>query len=428
MPVPPFLRPGSRPIRAGTAYLIFEGSWTLLHTVAFTLLLVYQVQTAHLSPLQLVLVGTVMEATCFLAEVPTGVVADLHSRRLSMLIGAVVVGIGIAVQGLFGSFVPILVGNVVWSIGWTFISGADEAWIVDEVGADAVQPVLTRAEQLDRGMTVVGTLIGGALGLLDLHLPMIVAGCGYLLLALIMAPLLPETGFHPAPAAERETFAHLRGLLVTGLTAARRRGVVRSFLIIALLAGISSEVFDRLWTARILHSFALPDVDGINQSALWFTGFALVGSLIALAANLAANRFAARRINALHPAGLMAFLVILQAAGMAGFALAGSLSFALGAMWIRNAARSIAAPIRSAWLARNVESSARATTISLTSQADAIGQVIGGPPLGLVATRTSIPFAMIISTLLLTPAAVVYARLRPDPGQSCQTDGSWPMS
>jgi hypothetical protein len=406
---------GRRPVRPATAYLWFQGCGSLLNALAFTLLLVYQVQTAHLSPFELVLTGTVMEATCFLAEVPTGLVADLYSRRLSVLIGAAVIGIGLLIQGAFPAFLPILAGNVVWGIGYTFISGAAEAWITDEVGQDNVQPIFTRLQQLYLGVSVLGTVAAGLVGLIDLRLPMIIAGVGYLLLAVIMAPLMPETGFTPVPRARRESYRHMRRLLAEGLSASRRRGVVRSFMIIALLTGISSEVFDRLWTAHILNSFQLPDVLGISNPALWFTAFALAGSLIALAANLIANRVAARRINAVHPAGLMGGLVLVQVAGIVGFAVSPALWPALIAVWLRTAGQSIAAPIQSAWLARNVASSSRATTISLTSQADAIGQVVGGPPLGVVATRTSIPIALIISAVLFSPAAIVYARLRPDP-------------
>ena len=39
------------------------------------------------APLQLVLVGTTLELACFLFEIPTGIVADLYSRRLSVVIG-----------------------------------------------------------------------------------------------------------------------------------------------------------------------------------------------------------------------------------------------------------------------------------------------------------------------------------------------------
>ncbi|GLY97586.1 hypothetical protein [Actinoplanes sp. NBRC 103695] len=146
--------------------------------------------------------------------------------------------------------------------------------------------------------------------------------------------------------------------------------------------------------------------------------FALISTALALITNLAANRFAARRINAVHPAGLMAGLVLAQVAGYVGFALLGSLWPVLAAMWLRDAARSIAAPISNAWLNRNVGSRVRATTLSLASQADAIGQVAGGPPLGLLATRTSIPVAMILAAVVFTPAAWVFARLRPNPTEA----------
>ena len=404
---------GRRPVRAVTAYYWFEGSWSLFNALAFTLALVYQVQVAGLTPFQLIVVGTVMEATCFLFEVPTGIVADLYSRRLSALIGAFVVGAGILIQGVWPAFGPIVLAQVVWGIGFTFVSGAVDAWITDEVGEDAVQPLVTRFQQQHLALTIVGTILAGALGQVNLQLPIIVAGIGYLVLGCVMTVVMPENGFHPLPRQERETWSHLKRTLVAGLGAARRPGIVRSFLVIALLTGLSSEVFDRLWTARVLEAFTLPTVWGVGDPAIWFTAFALIGALLALGSSLLANRWAAPRINALHPAGLLGALLMVQVAGILGFALSGSLWPALVAMWVRDSARAIAYPVQAAWLNRNVESRTRATTLSLTSQADAIGQVVGGPPLGLLATRTSIPVAMIVSAGILTPAAFLYARLRP---------------
>ncbi len=400
---------GSRPVHPTGAYLVLRGGESLLHALAFTLLLVYQVEVAHLTPLQLVVTGTVMEATCFLAETPTGLVADMYSRRLSVLIGTVVMGGGLVVQGGLPAFGPILLGNVVWAIGYTFVSGAAEAWITDEVGQDRVQPVFLRCQQVQLALTVVGTVVAGLLGMIDLRLPMVIAGAGLVLLAAVLAPLMPETGF----PVRGQASPHLRRILAEGLAAARARGPVRSFLGIALLTGVSAEVFDRLWTARVLHAFRLPDAGPLTDPALWFTVFALAGNVIALVATAVAHRVAGRRINALHPAGLMAGLAAVQVVAVVGFALAWSLWPALVAVWLRTAAQAVAAPVQAAWLARNVSSAARATVISLTGQARAVGEVIGGPPLGVVATRTSIPVALLISSAVLSPVVGVYARLRP---------------
>lgn len=404
---------GRRPIAARTAYLWWEGSWSLLQTIAFTLTLLYQVQVAHLNPVQLIAVGATLEASCFLFEIPTSIVADVYSRRLSALIGAVVVGAGLLIQGAFPSFIPILVAQVVWGLGFTFISGAVDAWITDEVGPDAVQPLFTRFQQQHLALTFVGIIVAGLLAHIDLRTPMLVSGVGYLVLAAVMAPLMPETGFSRTPRAERSTWAQLASTFTTGLEAARRPGLVRSFALIAVITGISSEVFDRLWTAHIVDTFDLPTIGVLNGDATWFTAFALTGALLSLVVSLVANRFATERINALHPTALLAGITLIQAALMIAFAFFGSLWAVLLAMWIRDAARNLAYPVQAAWLNRNVESNVRATTLSMTSQADALGQVIGGPALGIVAARTSIPTAITIAGLLLTPVAWIYTHIRP---------------
>ena len=68
-------------------YLTLQALSALLFAMIFTYSSVYQVTVVNLSALQLVLVGTMLELTVFVFEVPTGVVADVYSRRLSVIIG-----------------------------------------------------------------------------------------------------------------------------------------------------------------------------------------------------------------------------------------------------------------------------------------------------------------------------------------------------
>jgi hypothetical protein len=131
--------------------------------------------------------------------------------------------------------------------------------------------------------------------------------------------------------------------------------------------------------------------------------------LIGLGANYAVERVGLTGNDRL--ATLLVVLTLIQVAGMAGLALAGSLWVAVGALWARDAARALAGPLESAWLNRGIDSSSRATVLSVNSQFDAIGQVAGGPPLGALAGRTSIPVALLCSAGLLVPVAVIFARL-----------------
>lgn len=82
-----------------STWLLLRGGLALGQALVFVISAVYFVQTIGLSPLQLVLVGTVMELTIFVFELPTGIVADLVSRRLSVLFGTAIMGLAFVLIG-----------------------------------------------------------------------------------------------------------------------------------------------------------------------------------------------------------------------------------------------------------------------------------------------------------------------------------------
>ncbi|GAA5025626.1 MFS transporter [Terrabacter aeriphilus] len=403
-----------RPLREAEAtptFYVLTAVAAFAFALCFTLNLVFQYRVVGLDPFQMVLVGTVLEATCFLFEVPTGLVADLYSRRVSVIVGFFLVGTGFACEGVVATFGAAIVGNVLWGIGYTFTSGALQAWITDEVGEEAVAHVFTRETQIDLAAGVVGTLAAGALGLVALRVPVVVAGATLVLLAVGLWVAMPERHFRPTPRGERETFGHLRDQLVAGLRLARGRRVVRAFLLVSLLAGLASEVFDRLWRVRLLDTFAMPEVFG-GDEAIAFTAFALVGTVLALLASLASGRWLPRRVVDTAPGVPVALAALAQVVAVAGVALVGNLWLALACVWVRSAAMAFSAPIEATWMNRNLEGPTRATVLSMTSQANAVGQVAGGPPLGALATRTSIPVALLVAAVVQLPSVLVLLRVR----------------
>jgi DHA3 family tetracycline resistance protein-like MFS transporter len=400
-----------RPADPVRTYYAYNAVWSFLAALTFTLSAVYYVRDAGLNPLQMVLVGTTLELACFLFEVPTGIVADLYSRRLSIVIGFVLIGAGFLLQGLVPAFLAILAAQVLWGVGYTFTSGADQAWITDEIGADHAGPVFVRAQQFELGGKIAGTVTAGALGLISLPLPMTLSGAGMILLALVLAVFMREQNFHRTPREDRETFRQMAETLKHGIRVARRRPVVRTLVVISLISGLSSEAFDRLWSVKIL-GFTFPTVFGTSDPAVWFTVLALVGTLLSLITSVTLNKLSPERLTSAHPTGVLATLAVLQVVGVIAFALLGQLWLALAAMWLKTVADTLSYPIESAWLNRHVDSRSRATVISMVSQANAIGQVAGGPPLGALATRTSLRTALLASGLILTPIPALYLRLR----------------
>jgi len=378
-----------------------------------TLQIVYQASVVGLSPFQLVLVGTVLEATVFLFEVPTGVVADRYSRRLSLIIGSTLSGLAFVLQGLVPEFWSAIVCSFVWGVGFTFMSGSGHAWLVDEVGPENAQRVFTQGRQIDLAFTIVGIVTACLLGLHYLGLPLLVAGITFLCVALFLVFFMTENGFKPTPMEDRETFSAMFGQVKTGIKAIRGNQVLLTIALITLFVGLASEAVDRLWVDRILSDFTLPSVAGLDGTIVWFTVFTLIGTAISLAVSLTVNRVIPKTMNNRHPNRLMALMMAVQVVGILLLAVSPVIGLALAGFWLRNGARDLAFPVQMAWMNRNLDSGARATGLSMNSQIDAFGQVAGGPSIGAVGSKIGVTAALAVSAVVLSPAVALYLALKP---------------
>ncbi len=401
-------RPARNPV---PIFLLLSAGQAFCFSLIFTVNMVYQVTVVGLSPLQLVLVGTVLEATCFLFEVPTGIVADVYSRRLSILIGIALIGCGFTLEGSIPAFWAVIGAQVLWGIGYTFTSGATEAWITDEIGEEAVGPVFLRGSQMWLIGGLAGTLFSVALGLVTIQLPMILAGIGMFVLAIGLYAIMPERHMHVTPREERSTFTHAMSIARDGFQLARNRPVVKVIIVISLIVGLASEAFDRLNTASVIDRFDFPTVFGSDSPVLWFGISGVVSTVLGLAASEIFKRRNPESLGTGVPARLLAITAAVQVGAVVVFALSGNLWLAFGMLWLRSVLGAISGPVEGAWLNRNLESSSRATVISMVGQANAIGQVAGGPALGWVGSMVSVRAALLGSALVLSPTVALYRRL-----------------
>src|SRR4051794_35280358 len=161
---------------ARASWYLLRGASSFGDTLVWVIAPVYFVQTVGMSPLQLVLVGTFMELTVFVFEVPTGIVADVYSRRLSIVIGTLLMGVSIVFVGLVPESWAVILGWSVWGFGYTFTSGATDAWLADEIGAANVRPAYLHSAQLGRAVGLVAIGASVALALVSLRLPIVVGG------------------------------------------------------------------------------------------------------------------------------------------------------------------------------------------------------------------------------------------------------------
>jgi DHA3 family tetracycline resistance protein-like MFS transporter len=398
-----------RKMNARQIYLLFSVGLSFCFSMSFMIMMVFTVQTVNLSPIQLVLAGTALEISIFLCEIPTGVVADVYSRRLSIVIGFFLTGIAFIFQSLTPTFFGVIFFNVLWGIGYTFTSGATEAWITDEVGEEQVGALFLRSSRLSNLFGIAGSVIGIILGSLLITLPILISGLTILGIAVTMLLYMPETGFHPTPVEERSTFGQMADTLRAGVKLVRIRPMLIAILGVGLFFGLYSEGLDRLGDAHLLRSFVLPDFHGL-QPVAWLGILGLIGSFIsAIATRVMEKRVDTRRSQSLARAsfGLSALLV----GSLFGFALAGNFVMAVIFNWAIGTLRTLISPINSAWINQHIDSSVRATVLSMSSQVDAFGQIVGGPPVGFVGERLGIRAALMSSGLILAPVLYLYARI-----------------
>ena len=395
-------RPSAETLYYGLSFALRMPTWVVMA--------VYLVRTLHLSPLQLVLMGTAMEGAVFLFEVPTGVVADTYSRRLSLIVGYLGMGTATVAVGLVSTPGLVIVLWALWGIAYTFTSGAEEAWVADECGAERAGRIFLRAARFGQAGAVVGLLLQVAVGVASLRAGVVLGGAFTISCGLACIVLMEEHGFTRRPREERHSpFREMRTTAVAGARYARAAPVIVLLVAVGVFGGMSSEGFDRLKEAHFLRDVGLPAVGHLSP-VVWFGVFWLVG----MAGGFAGTTFLIRRFEREGSETISAALlacVVLELGAMVMFAVAWSAWAAIAGLLGVFLARDLAGPLYTIWLNEQItDSSVRATVFSISGQADAIGQTAGGPVLGVIGNVWGIRAALLAGATALAPAAALLAR------------------
>jgi DHA3 family tetracycline resistance protein-like MFS transporter len=399
---------GTALLRPSTVYLIHVAVTAFASTLAFTANLVFQVDDAALSPLELVLVGTVWEATYFVFEVPTGVVADVFGRRVSVITGLLISSAGLGMIAASPEFATIAAGFVVNGIGGTFVSGAQDAWVADEGGAENAGATFLRGSQWTRGATLLAIPLSAGLGSIDIRLPQFAGAVLTAGLALFLLAAMRETAFRPPSRAERAGFGAMFATLGESRALVRRRPVLLTVLAVAAVFGAASEGFDRLYTPHLLREVGLPawrDLDPI----VWVAGISAVQTAIALGV----IQYVRGRLDTTDHASLTRALQLsdaLRIGSVVAFAFTVSFGPAMATYLPARAFATLHYPLYNAWINLSLESRVRATMLSVSGQSDSLGQVLGGPAVGLLAEAVSVRAGLVVAGLMLAPVLPLYRR------------------
>ena len=393
-------------LSAYKTYLLFSAIAAMCFSLVATVMVVYHIEIVHLNPLQLILVGTTLELACFIFEIPTGIVADVYSRKLSIVIGGVLTGVGFILEGSISSFVFVLVAQIVWGLGSTFISGSLEAWIAEEEKNKDLDEIYIKGAQAGQIGAFIGIVLSTVIANFSERLPIIVSGVLFIILALFLWLYMPENNFKPSAPGDLNTFKKMVYTFKSGLKFVKSKSIIMILLAVTLFYGLSSEGYDRLSNAHFLQDTTLPKLGNLS-SVTWFGIFGILGMIL----SFIVMHFMAKNLkneDNRKNGKLLLCINILYISSMLIFALTRNFSLMLIAYLATNTFRIINEPIFSAWLNGHIDDNSRATVLSINGQMNSLGQILGGPIIGIIATNISVSIGIVCTSLLVAPVLVLY--------------------
>ncbi len=391
---------------ASSIYIFLSGMSSLSYSMIFTINLIYQINIVGLNPLQLMLVGSVQQSINFLSQVPTGILADMYSRRWAVVLGLFLVGTGYLVEGLIPVFTVVLMAAGIGGLGATLVNGADAAWIADEMGTEHTGQIYIQAAQFGSITSLLGIAVSAGLVNVHLNLPIVLGGSLFITLSIILALIMPERHFKPTKRAGHKIFQQMNQTFHASVQLVRLRPVLLTILGIGVFYGIFTAGFDRLWPYHLQQHFTFPPLGGFTP-VVWFC---IIEAGIVMT-NWIGIEVVRRCVDMnSHYAVAWALVAVdsLLVAGAIGFALAGQFFLALAIFWLFTIAAGPRAPLEQTWMNQNLDSSIRATVFSLRGQVNALAQIVGGPLLGMVATAFNSRIALIAAGVVLFPALLLY--------------------
>jgi MFS family permease len=327
-------------------------------------------------------------------EVPTGALADLWGRRVSYLLGAAtLLGSTLLYLAMWHAHAPLwgwAIASVVLGLGFTFFSGATEAWLVDALAASEfggrLESVMARGQVVGGAAMLAGSVAGGAIAqATNLGMPYVIRSVCLGLTLVAAFFLMRDIGF--TPDRSKGPLKEVRRVLRATLDNGWRNSPVRWIMLSAVfLGGVDMFAFYAL-QPYLLELYGDRKAFGIAGLAA-----AIVAGTQMLAGFIVpfVRRVFARRTSALAAMAL---------AGIASLALIGgtrSFPLAVALLVIWGLAFSAAVPVRQAYLNGIIPSRERATVLSFDNLMGSTGGVVAQPALGRAADVWGYPTAYLV--------------------------------
>ncbi len=351
-----------------------------------------------------------------LFEVPTGVVADTWGRRTSYLCGAATLLVStllyLYMWQIQGPFWGWALSSMLIGLGFTFFSGAVEAWLVDaltfnEYSAD-LETVVARGQMVAGGSMLTGSVAGGFVAqLTNLGVPYMIRAAVLGLTLVAAWALMKDEGFTPAPKGN--PLGEMRRIAAASVDVGWRNPWLRWVMLASpFTMGAGIYGFYAL-QPYLLELYGDSEAYGIAGAAAAVLASAQIAG--GLTVPWVRRRFKRRT-------SVLIVGVVLGSVAMVGIGLTGNVWVAIGLLIVWSLMYAASTPVRQAYVNGCITSEQRATVLSMDSLLGSAGAAVSQPALGRVADVWGYgPSYLVTSAFQLLAAPFLYlARKANSPG------------
>ncbi len=385
-----------KPQNIQTIYLYLVAGNTLATSFIWGINTIFLLN-AGLSNFQAFLANAFYSVGYVIFEVPTGIIADTYGRRLSYLLGALTLAIStilyLYMWQIQGPFWGWALSSMVLGLGYTFFSGATEAWLVDALKATnfkgSLESVFAKGQMVGGAAMLTGAISGGIIAQYsNLGVPYILRSAVLMINFAMAFVLMQDLGF--TPSRPKNPIHEMKKIFNKSIDLGIKNPPVRWIMLTAPFAtGVSFYVF------YALQPFLL-ELYGDE------TAYAIAGIIAALTglSQIAGGILASRirklfktRTSAIFLGTLLTGLILVLVSQVDIFYGAIGLIFLWGLMF------AAIGPIRQAYLNGLIPSEQRATVLSFDSLLGSAGAVGIQPALGKVADIHGYPASYLASSI-----------------------------
>jgi MFS family permease len=370
-----------------------------------TILPVYVLYFRHyqINLFEIGLLAAIFEASILVFEIPTGLVADVFGRRISVILSAFVSVISGLVFILFPFLTGFIIAEVVSGLGETLRSGALEAWLVDsmkhEGKEEKIKSALAQGTKFKTGGNLLGLILGGYLASIDMRFVWVPFTLIFLFLSFFLILKMREE-YKSDHANSEKIFSRLSEITSTSWKVIKTQRLILALLVLSLFFEFSYETVSQFWQVHFS--------EGLAIGAKYFGWILAAASVFTILLIDRVTRFSEKLR---HEANALIILQVIFLLSLLVIALAYSPLLAIVFFILLQSMVNFQEPIFLDLFNKNIPSPQRATLLSFQSLVGSGGEALAGLCIGLMAQTYGLRLTFGLGTMVLLAGVVTFILL-----------------